>query len=174
MAKKMIEIIPSTTVYAVLDSYPELEGVLIGIAPAFKKLKNPILRNTVAKVATLKHAASVGGIELTEMISILRRIVGQPELDSTFDDQDYLGEKPPWFSLNRIVGSVNESTLKDENKMLITHVLKKAKNIKEGEIIELVTSFLPAPGIDVMKNKGYESWTYKENDTVFKSYFKKK
>lgn len=50
----MIEITPSTTVYAILDSYPELEEVLIGMAPAFKKLKNPILRNTVAKVATLK------------------------------------------------------------------------------------------------------------------------
>lgn len=170
----MIEITPSTTVYAILDSYPELEEVLIGMAPAFKKLKNPILRNTVAKVATLKQAASVGGIELTEMISILRRTAGQSELDTIFDKQDYLVKKPSWFYPDKIVGSINESTLEDKNKMPITFVLKKARNMKEGEIFEFVTSFLPAPAIDLIIKKGYESWTYKENDTLYKSYFKKK
>ena len=49
----------STKVAALLDSYPELEDVLIGIAPPFKKLRNPILRRSVAKVASLRQAAAV-------------------------------------------------------------------------------------------------------------------
>ena len=36
-------------------AYPELEEVLIGLAPPFKKLKNPLLRKSVAKIATIKH-----------------------------------------------------------------------------------------------------------------------
>ncbi len=171
---KQIEINPSTTIYALLVSYPELEELLIGMAPAFKKLKNPILRNTVAKVATLKQASAVGGIELNEMVSILRRAVGQKELDSTYSNINYLQDKPLWFSSDKIVASIDESALEDKNKMPINFIFKKAKNLKDGEIIELITSFLPAPGIDVMKNKNYESWTCKEKDTVFKSYFKKK
>ena len=172
--KKEIEITPKTTVYAVLDSYPELEEVLIRMAPAFKKLKNPILRNSVAKVATLKHAAAVGGVDLNEMISILRKGVGQDDLDSIYLNTDYLEEKPNWFSQEKVITSIDESRLENKDKMPITYVLKEAKDLQEDEIIELVTSFLPAPGIDVMRNKKYDSWTYKENDSVYRSYFKKK
>jgi len=172
--KTGIDINPATTVYNLLNSYPELEGILINMAPAFKKLKNPILRKTVAKVATLKQAASVGDIDLNEMISILRMTVGQEILNTNFSNEHYLEEKPPWFSQENIVASIDESRLEDKNKMPITYVLKEAKKLKDNEIIELVTSFLPAPGIDVMRNKNYESWTCKENDSIFKSYFKKK
>ncbi|MDP8207135.1 MAG: hypothetical protein P9L92_10770 [Candidatus Electryonea clarkiae] len=40
-------------------------------------------------------------------------------------------------------------------RMTLTVILQEAKNVKHGEIIELVTSFLPAPGIDIMKSKGF-------------------
>ena len=63
MANK-IDINPSTKVNDLLNAYPELEETLIGIAPPFKKLKNPMLRKSVAKVATLKHISAVGGIPL--------------------------------------------------------------------------------------------------------------
>jgi hypothetical protein len=43
-------ILPTTKVGALLDRYPELEDILIGLAPPFKKLKNPLLRKGVAKI----------------------------------------------------------------------------------------------------------------------------
>jgi hypothetical protein len=42
---------PETTVGALLEAYPELERVLMEMAPAFAKLRNPVVRRTVAKVA---------------------------------------------------------------------------------------------------------------------------
>ena len=173
MTDRNIEITPSITVHALLDAYPELEEVLISIAPPFKKLRNPILRRTVAKVATLKHAASVGGVPIDELISKLRKTVGQSELTESFEDQNYFGAQPNWFANDRIIHSINEAELKDKNKMPITYVLKKAKDLNNGEIIELITSFLPAPGLDVMKNKGYAFWVNKESDKQYKSYFLK-
>ena len=78
MTRENIDITPNVTVHNLLKVYPELEDVLIGIAPRFQKLKNPLLRMTVAKVATLKQAAFVGGVPLDDLINILRRAVGQP------------------------------------------------------------------------------------------------
>ena len=46
-------ITPKTKVLELIETYPELEDVLIEYAPAFKNLKNPVLRRTVAKIATL-------------------------------------------------------------------------------------------------------------------------
>ncbi|MEO2194672.1 MAG: DUF1858 domain-containing protein [bacterium] len=48
MSQKNLEITPSTKVAELLAAYPELEAVLIGMAPPFKKLKNPVLRRSVA------------------------------------------------------------------------------------------------------------------------------
>ncbi len=168
-----IEITPSTKVNELLDAYPELEDTLIGIAPPFKKLKNPFLRKSVAKIATMKHISVVGGIPLNELISKLRVAVGQQTSADYYEDEDYFSKQPDWFSVDKISLSVNEEKSKDKNKMTIITILQEAKNVKKGEIIELVTTFLPAPGIDSLKAKGYSAWTKKAEDGLIKSYFLK-
>lgn len=41
---------PETKIGALLDRFPNLERALLEMAPEFKKLRNPILRKTVAKI----------------------------------------------------------------------------------------------------------------------------
>ncbi len=173
MSQSSIEINPTVTVHALLEAYPELEEVLIGIAPPFEKLKNPFLRRTVAKVATMKSIASVGGVPLDRLIALLREAVGQSGSAESYDDEDYFGEQPDWFSPDRVVLSIDENKLENKDQMTLVVILKEAKNVRKGEIIELVTSFLPAPGIDILKSKGYSVWTRKESDDVIRSYFLK-
>ncbi len=173
MNRKSIEIKPSTIVNDLLEVYPELEETLISIAPPFKKLKNPILRKTVAKVATLKHISSVGNVPLNELINKLREAVGQSLISDSFEDEEYFHDKPDWFTPDKIVISFDEEKIEDKDTMTLVTILREAKNVNKGEIIELVTSFLPAPGIDIMKSKGYSVWTSKEEDGFFKSYFLK-
>ena len=64
-------ITPETRVGALLDAHPELEVTLIGIAPTFKALKNPVLRRTVAKVATLEQAARIADLTAFFMLGEL-------------------------------------------------------------------------------------------------------
>ncbi len=173
MTRDNIEITPSTKVNDLLDTYPELEEILISIAPPFKKLKNPILRKSVARVATIKHISSVGNVPLNELINKLRMAVGQSVTDDSYEDENYFLDKPDWFSEDKISLSFNEEKLGDKDKMTLVTMLQEAKNVKEGEIIELTTRFLPAPGIDRMKSKGYSVWTVKEEDDLIKSYFLK-
>jgi len=173
MSKTGIDINPSVTVHALLEAYPALEDVLIGIAPPFKKLKNPILRRSVAKVATIKHISSVGGVPLEELIGKLREAVGQAKSTDSYDDQEYFGDQPDWFSPEKISLSLDEDKVEDKDKMTLAVILEAARNVKPGEIIELVTSFLPAPGIDLLTSKGYSVWTRREGDELIKSYFLK-
>ncbi len=113
-----------------------------------------ILRRSIAKVATIKHIASVGGVPLDKLLSQIREAVGQPQSTEFHEDQDYFGEKPDWFSPDKVVFSLDEDKVEDKDKMTVVILLKEAINVKKGEIIELVTSFLPAPGIDIMKSRG--------------------
>ena len=78
MSKELL-INPKTKIGDLLDRYPELEDVLIDLVPTFKKLRNPVLRKTIARMTSLQQASVVGGIDLNKLINKLRQSVGQEE-----------------------------------------------------------------------------------------------
>jgi phage tail sheath protein FI len=168
-----MNITPSTKVHDLLEAHPELEDELIAMAPPFKKLKNPFLRNSVGKVATIKHIASVAGIPLNELVNKIRTVVGKKPTTESYNDENYFTEQPKWFSNNKISLSINEDKLENKNQMTLVTILQDTKNVKKGEIIELITTFLPAPGIDILKSKGYSVWSKKLENGLVKSYFLK-
>ena len=165
----------STKVAALLDSYPELEDVLISIAPPFKKLRNPILRRSVAKVASLRQAAAVARISAVDLVNRLRAEVGQPPIGQTDSTADmaYLGPRPEWFDEANVVESIEEQSLPDDAPMPLVTLLKRAVDLKGPEIIELRSDFLPAPGIDAMRKKGFLVWAEEAEPGKFRTYFRK-
>ena len=174
MSDKRIQIQPSTKVAQLLDAYPELEEVLIKMAPPFKKLKNPVLRKSVAKVATLQQAAIVGRIDVSSMIDQLRQAAGLSPIEATetssLSVEDYLGTAPDWFEESCVSTSIDDSA-GDSDEMAITRITKAFKDLTEHQVIELKTTFLPAPGIDVARARGIRTWTVREQDDLYKTYF---
>ncbi len=73
---RMMDITPDTKVGPLLENRPELESVLMEISPKYTALKNPVLRRTVAKVATLRQVARVGDVPLADLIRKLREAAG--------------------------------------------------------------------------------------------------
>jgi hypothetical protein len=168
-----LPILPSTKVAALLDRYPELEDVLIALAPPFEKLKNPFLRKGVAKVASLQQAAVVAGMPVAELVNKLRAAVGQPPIASNDPGViSYFVPQPEWFSPAKIVGFIDESAA-DPDKMPIVSVLQQAAELQPGDILELVTAFVPAPGIEIMKTKGLLVWSRQESPKQIRTYVSK-
>ena len=170
---EIFSITVDTKVAALLEHYPELEDVLIKMAPPFKKLKNPILRRSVAKVASLKQAAAVGRISVGKMVNELRAAVGQEPINIELTDNrsSYYSAQPAWFESDRVVATIEESKV-DANVMPLNPLIRRVSRLAEGEIVELVTSFLPAPGIDIMRKKGFLTWSIEQGD-ITKTYFSK-
>lgn len=168
-------IVPSTKVAALLDDYPELEETLIAMAPPFVKLRNPVLRRSVAKVASLRQAAAVGRLPVSELVNRLRDAVGHKAM--AFDDEDgqdsYLTSKPDWFDRGTVVTTVDERHTDDPDRMGITRVLPAVARLGQDEILELITPFLPAPGIDVLRGKGYRVWSLEESPDLIRTYVSK-
>ena len=78
---KQLVITPQTKVHELLEAYPELEDDLIEIAPVFRKLQNPVLRRTIARVTTLQQAALVGQVSVNLLVNTLRQKTGQDKLE---------------------------------------------------------------------------------------------
>ncbi|MCJ7499473.1 DUF1858 domain-containing protein, partial [bacterium] len=57
----------NTKILQLLEENPNLLDVLVGISPEFKKLRNPLLRKTIGRFATLEHAAQTSGVPFEEL-----------------------------------------------------------------------------------------------------------
>ena len=68
-----MNISPKTKLDELLCTYPFLKDFLIQMDPHFKTLDNPIVRNTIGRVATLSRVAMVGGIELGKLMDNIAR-----------------------------------------------------------------------------------------------------
>lgn len=170
MDSKLI-ITPQTKVAELLEAYPELEDVLIDIAPTFKKLKNPVLRRTIARVATLQQAASVGDVPIDVIINKLRGIVGQEEMMNIENTKNNSMETPNWFNEDNITRSFDARETIAQGGHPLGDVMGDLMAWAPGNIYELITPFLPAPLLEKVKDLGFEVWTRKESDGLFRNYF---
>ncbi|MBN2400300.1 MAG: DUF1858 domain-containing protein [Candidatus Aminicenantes bacterium] len=172
MVEKLV-ITPKTKVMQLLEAYPQLEEILISFVPAFKKLQNPLLRRTVARVATLQQAAAVGGIKTEELINRLRRDVGQ-DLYGENAGSAYRTEKPAWFAADRIVKELDARSMLAAGEQPVNQVMAEFSAMAPGTIYKLNAPFLPAPLIDKGSSLGLEHWLIKKGEELFTVYFYKK
>jgi len=171
MSEKLV-ITPKTKVLQLIEAYPQLEEVLIGYVPAFKKLKNPVLRNTVAKIATLQQAASIGNVKVEELINRLRKEVGQ-DLFTEGTGAIYQTEKPGWFAEKLVSKELDAKQLLDAGEQPVNQVIADLKSMEAGTIYKLAAPFLPAPLIDKATSLEIKHWMVKESEESFLIYFYK-
>lgn len=172
MGEKLL-ITPKTKVLALLEAYPQLEETLIAVVPAFKKLKNPVLRRTVAKVATLQQAAAVGGIRTEDLINRLRGEVGQ-DLYAESAGMAYNTSRPAWFDAGRIAKGLDARPMLAAGEQPVNQVMADFAALTAGTIYKLSAPFLPAPLIDKGTSMGLEHWLVKESEESFIVYFYRK
>jgi hypothetical protein len=167
MAASKITISPKTKVGELLEAYPELESVLMSMSPSFEKLKNPLLRKTIARVATLQQVSVVGGVKIEEMIRRLRQEAGQDFSESESVHHDGRPEeKPAWLDISAIKYRLDATSGINSGESPMKEIMHQASQLNAGEILELQTPFIPAPIIDMLKSKGYKIHTIVNNDRI--------
>jgi hypothetical protein len=155
-----VPICADTKIGPMLDAYPALEEVLISLAPPFANLRNPMLRRTVAKVATLAQAARVGGLPVNELVRKLRESAGQTLCDSAGAgaDADNASE-PAWVSRSSVAYDLDGDEMLEAGVHPIGKVRNCAQSLGSGEVIRLTTSFRPEPLIEVMREAGMKVYS---------------
>lgn len=168
-----LQITPQTIVADLLNEYPILEDKLIEIAPVFKKLKNPVLRKTIAKVTSLKQAAVIGNVKLPELINQLRKEVGQETLISDKDEAIITSDKPEWIIEENIKLIYDAREDLENGVHPVSKVVRDIETLSQDEIYLLITPFLPLPLIDIINKKGFTSHSDKTEEDKFLTYIKK-
>jgi hypothetical protein len=167
-------ITPKTKIYDLLEAFPELEDTLIGSAPEFKKLKNPVLRKTIARITNIGQAATIGGLNVEELVNRLREKVGQNTLEQ-FDDSGtkYVTECPGWFRKEAVAQTIDIREMLNKGEQPVHEVLAAIKKLKENEILEIIAPFIPAPLLDKTLSLEYKHWLDRKSDSEYCVYFSK-
>lgn len=141
---------------------------MLSLSPAFAKLNNPLLRRTVAKIATLRQVAQVGGISLADMVKRLRHQVGQ---DAEEIAETVAGSRPPWLQQNKITVSLDARPILEAGEHPLGQVLAALVDFPQQAVFELITPFTPAPLLDQVRKKGFEVYSDSVGADLVKSYF---
>jgi len=155
-------ITPDTKLGPLLAQLPELEPVLMALSPKFAKLKNPVLRRTVARVATLNQVARVGGIPVADLIRELRTAAGQPEWSGSVNQAStgtvITGEPARRLDIRPDIESGGHP---------METVLAALHTLAPGDILEIIAPFEPAPLLDIIGKQGMKGQvTEREPDFV--------
>lgn len=163
-------ITPKTKVLELIETYPQLEQVLTEYAPAFKNLKNPVLRRTVAKIATLQQAAAIGNVKAEELVNRLRKEVGQ-EFVSTESGGGYNFVQPAWFAMDKVKQQLNASEMLAAGEHPVNQVISDLNKQDSETIYLLIAPFLTAPLIDKATSLGFQHWVNQVSGEEFHIYF---
>lgn len=159
-AKTRVPITPQTKVAELLDAYPELEETLVELAPPFRKLRNPVLRRTIARVTSLEKAATVAGLPLRELIVTLRQAAGQ-----SVDADDIVPSEhgaagaadgpADWVDASRVVWTIEADELLESGREPLHEVQQKARALGDGQLGLIRSGFRPEPLIDLLAKQRY-------------------
>ncbi len=170
----MKEITLDTKIADLLENYDGMKEILIEINPKFKKLNNPILRRTIAKVAGVKQAAIVGGMDPLELLNKLRQAVGQAPLVSatTQVESAMQVETPSWIKQSPCT-ELNANEILNNDGNPLTELNKALRNCKKGDVVTLTADFQPEPLIEAMQKAEHEVYTQKIEEDNFLTYIRK-
>lgn len=169
-----------------LDEQKMLD-TLMWLAPQFERLRHPKLRRAMSGRVSVKQAARIAGIPLTEMLYVLNLAIGENEADlarelavSKAADLDHpKGDLP--VRPREIVGVRDDSpnvTFVD----LMPHADAKldpmpaiARGLvslnRRSDVLLIRHPFDPIPLRDMLTRKGFDSWAEERKEGLWYIYF---
>ncbi len=152
-----MEITRHSKLLDVLEAYPQLEDQIVNIAPPFKNLKNPVLRRSVGRIATLAQVAQVGGMDVNQLVNTLRRAAGQAELGTeaaASPPAEFQREAsdPDWID-GEAQFTVDGAALLQRGEVPLGRVNELLGQLSPGGYILLVTNFEPTPILEAMRKQ---------------------
>jgi uncharacterized protein (DUF2249 family) len=166
-------ITPQTRIGEFLDNFPELEELLISLSPAFQKLKNPVLRRTIGRVATFQQVAVVGNVPIETIINTLRKAAGHNLTNKIMSEQTNFNVKPEWFNESVIIETLDAREMLQAGQHPLAEVLGKTSEMKAGQIFKMITPFTPMPLIEKVMDKGLAAYVQTVSEAEIHTFFYK-
>ncbi len=172
----MHPISPDTKIAALLKAEPRALDAIVSLAPAFEKLRNPVLRKVMASVTTIAMAAKIGGCEVADFYRVLQPLGFTPEDDKPQESKPT--EVPDNFSPANLrsdeikILDVRPVIASGEDPLQL--ILSHTQKLPVGHALRVINSFEPIPLLKLLQKKGFETHSEQVADNLYHATFRKK
>ena len=174
MPERAASITPDSKLGELLERWPALEDVLLELSPHFRALRNPVLRRTVAKLATLRQVSSVSGVALGTLVERLRAGAGLVPAAFAEDDPGAPARpRPAWAVADSAVRTHDARPAIAAGEHPMARVMADLAALRGAEVYALVTPFVPAPLVDLAREKGFEAHSAVEEGELVRTFFRR-
>jgi uncharacterized protein (DUF2249 family) len=151
-----------TNLGGLLDEHPELVEVLAGCHDHFARLRNRLLRRVMAPRVTVGQAAGLAGVPVAELVTALRRAIGEPDEPATAAPPPApavaAGPRPAELERLRVVEvDVRDDLRRGEEPF--ARIMAAVKAVGPTEALVVRAPFEPVPLYDVLGRRGLAHWT---------------
>lgn len=162
----------NTKIKALLDVDGEkVIASLVKINSNFSKLRNPVLRNLLARRITIAEACKIAGCSPNVFLNSMKAIGFV--IDEKMKEPVSTKVNTIDFDLQTIVHEldVRPSLSKDQDPL--KEILNLAKQIGPGERMKIINSFEPVPLINLLAEKGFLHFTEVVSEKLIITWFEK-
>jgi hypothetical protein len=167
-------ITPDSKLGDLLERWPALEEVLVGLSPHFRALRNPVLRRTVARIATLRQVSSVSGVALGVLVATLREGAGLSPGAAEEEPGVAPAERPAWAVAGAAARTHDARAAIDAGEHPMPRVMAELAALADGEVFALVTPFVPAPVVELARGKGFDGYSVTEGEACVRTFFRRR
>ena len=165
---------PDTKIGDFLEAHPDLQEALIARVPEFAKLRNPILRRTVAKLATVDQAARIAGIPTADLVRFLRELTGEAaEVPETGGSAPAEEPRPDWARPGTVRTTLDADALLATGEHPLARVRRALLTLAPGEAMQLLSPFRPEPLLAQIRQEGFPCWCETEVPGRFRTWILK-
>ncbi|MFN7956742.1 MAG: DUF1858 domain-containing protein [Holophagaceae bacterium] len=168
-------ITPETKIGDFLEAHPDQQEALIARVPEFAKLRNPVLRRTVARLATVDQAARIAGIPTAELVRFLRDLAGESQKAPGSDGPAVAEDeaRPDWARPDRMRAAFGADALLAAGEHPLARVRRALITAAPGEVLQLLSPFRPEPLLAQFRQEGIPCWCEVEADDRFRTWILK-
>lgn len=171
-------ILASWKISEVLRQHPELIDVLVDLSPAFRKLRNPMLRRVQTRLVTVAQAASIAGLDPAELTRTLNQAAGitptpekaMPSNGTSAPDRTS-AEAPAWVETAPVAAELDVRPMLERGEEPFRAIMAASREVPPGAVLRLIASFEPLPLFDAMARKGFAHWAIRRGDDLWEVRF---
>ena len=154
-------ILASWKISEVLKRYPELLDELVGLSPAFEKLRNPVMRRVQSRLVTGAQAAGIAGLDPAQVTRQLNQAAGitPPDVSGNgASPRETPAEQPAWVGTAPIATELDVRPLMARGEEPFRVIMAAAREVPAGAALRLVAGFEPLPLYDALAKQGFSHW----------------
>jgi len=165
-----MKVTKNTKISRILREDSAAIDTIASINKHFLKLKNPILRKVLATRVTVTDAAKIGKTTVNNFLKKLEAIGFEVEYET--EEAVVIHKKATDLEHLNIVNLDVRSTI-DSGADPFKEIMQAVKGLAADETLMVINIFEPVPLMDILKEKGYKTWTDIINENEYHTFFTK-